>query len=73
MYSPAIYRIGRRHPEFVGLWGGLIVEVSGDAVRWAKGLSFGQLRKECTRRRLDLTTADGRYVFCPEGIGYGDD
>lgn len=72
MYDPAVYRIGRRRPEFVSLWEGLIVEVSGDAVAWAKGLSFGSMRKECTQRHLYMATADGRYTFSPEGIGYGD-
>lgn len=68
-----VYRVGRKHPEFVRLWGGVIIEVSGDAVEWAKGLSFGALRKECRRRGLYLATGTRRsYVFCPEGVGYGD-
>jgi len=51
--------------------GGRIVETSG-GFEWAKGLSFGFLRKECVRRKLRLTSRRGDYVFVPEGIGYGD-
>ena len=67
-----IYRVGSgRRAEFVRLLGGRIVETSG-GFEWAKGLSFGFLRKECVRRKLRLTSRRGDYVFVPEGIGYGD-